>query len=119
MVIDGRDGNDVEYLAMPVEVIKDGDIPVPDIDVQETEGLDGITRYYVVVKWQQIKPGMHVKKYDVVGHIVEAGCELSETEKGEDGHLQCTSKNIYTVYHPIEEWIDKHVVELTPEKKAG
>jgi hypothetical protein len=116
MVIDKRDGQEVEYLAMPLEVIEDGEFPIPDIDTVEAEGLDGIIRYYISVTWKQITPDMHVKKYDVVGHVVTAGCELSEATKGEDGHLQCDSKSIYVVFHPIEEWIEKHIIELSPSQ---
>jgi len=116
MVIDKRDGQDTEYLAMPLEVIEDGELPVPDIDVQETEGLDGIIRHYVAVTWKEVMPDMHVKKYDVVGHVVTAGCEISETIQGEDGQIQCDSKNIYVVLHPIEEWIEKHIIEISPIK---
>lgn len=119
LIIDKRDGQEVEYLAMPIQVIEDGELPVPDIDVQETEGLDGIIRGYVVVTWKDVTPEMHVKKYDVVGHVVTAGCELSEASKGEDGQLQCDSKSIYTVAHPIEEWINKHIIELSPESKLS
>lgn len=112
MIIDSRDGRSIEYLAMPVEVIKGADISVPDIDYEETEGLDGIIRGYISVKWQKVKDGDSVRKYDIVGHIVIAGCELSEMSKEEDGQMVCTEKSIYTVLHPIEEWIDEHVIEL-------
>lgn len=112
MIIDNRDGKSIEYLAMPIEVIKDGDMPVPDIDYEEAKGFDGVTRDYISVKWQKVKDGMFMKKYDVVGHIVMAGCELSDTLKEEDGTLSCNDKSIYTVLHPAEEWVDKHVIEL-------
>lgn len=115
MILDKRDGQDVEYLAMPLEVIEGGELPVPDIDTIETEGLDGIVRYYVSVTWKPVTPDMHLKKYDVVGHVVTAGCELSETIQGEDG-LQCDSKSIYVVLHPIEEWVEKHIIEISPGK---
>jgi hypothetical protein len=111
MIIDDREGRSVEYLAMPIEVIKDGDIRIPEIDHEEAQGFDGVTRDYISVKWQEIKPGMIMKKYDVVGHIVSAGCELSEASK-EDGILACDNKSIFTVLHPAEEWMEKHVIEL-------
>ena len=119
MVIDKRDAKEVEYLAMPLEVIENGEMSVPDIDVQEAEGLDGIMRDYVVVRWQDITPNMHTKKYDVKGHVVTAGCELSEAIKEEDGHLQCDSKSIYTVLHPLEEWMEQHVIEIPSAKNAN
>jgi hypothetical protein len=116
LILDKRDSQEVEYLAMPLEVIEDGELPVPEIDTLETEGLDGIIRYYVSVTWKPVTPDMHVKKYDVVGHVVTAGCELSEAIQGEDGHLQCDSKSIYVVLHPIEEWVEKHIIEISPGK---
>lgn len=112
LIFDKREKQEVEYLAMPLEVIEKGELPVPEIDTVETEGLDGITRYYISVTWKPVTPDMHVKKYDVVGHVVTAGCDLSEATKGEDGHLQCDSKSIYVVLHPIEEWIEKHIIEI-------
>lgn len=115
MIIDFRDGRTIEYLAMPIEVIKNGDMPVPDIDYVNEEGLDGITRKYVAVKWQQLDH-RNVKKYDVVGHVVIAGCDLSETLVGEDGHPYCTDKSIYTVFHPLEEWVEQHLIEISPNK---
>ncbi len=117
MIIDNRDGRAIEYIAMPIEVIKDGDMPVPDIDYEETEGFDGVTRGYIAVKWQK-ENGNFMKKYDVVGHIVRAGCQLSETSESEDGQLQCTDKSIYTVLHPAEEWVEQHVIELEPVHKT-
>jgi len=112
MIVDNRDGKGIEYLAMPIETIKDGDIPVPDIEYEETEGLDGIIRGYIAVTWQKVKDGDVVKKYDVVGHVVTAGCQLEEASKGEDGKLVCDEKSIYVVLHPIEEWIEQHIIEL-------
>lgn len=116
MVIDNRDDRSIEYIAMPIEVIKNGDISVPEIEYEEVEGFDGIIKSYIAVKWQKIKDGDIVRKYDIVGHIVTAGCELSESSKGEDGKLQCSEKSIYTVLHPAEEWVEQHVIELPPEK---
>jgi len=114
MIIDNRDGKGIEYLAMPIEAIKGGDMPVPDIEYEETEGFDGIVRGYIAVKWQKIKDGAIVKKYDVVGHIVTAGCQPEEASTGEDGKLVCDEKNIYVVLHPVEEFVERHIIELKP-----
>ena len=97
---------------MPIEIIKDGDMPIPDIEYEKTEGLDGIIRDYIAVTWQKVKDGDVVKKYDVNSHVVTAGCQLGEASKEEDGKLACDEKNIYVVLHPIEEWIEQHIVEL-------
>lgn len=114
LIIDNRDGKGIEYLAMPIEAIKDGDMPIPDIDYEETEGLDGITRGYISVTWQKVKDGDVVKKYDVVSHVVTAGCQSEYALKGEDGKLACDEKNIYVVLHPVTEWVEQHIVELSP-----
>lgn len=116
MVTDKRDGQEIEYLAMPLEIIDGGEIPVPDIEIQDAEGLDGIFRRYVAVKWKDITPDLHVKKYDVVGHVVFAGCELSEALKGENGNIKCDTKSIYKVLHPLEEWVENHLIEISPNK---
>ena len=115
MIIDDRDGKSIEYLAMPIDVIRDGDMPVPDIDFEETEGLDGVIRGYISVKWQKIIDKMIMKKYDVAGHIVFAGCPSDETSAEADGTLVCTDKSIYTVLHPVEEWMERHIIELPQE----
>jgi len=116
MVVDNREGQEIEYLAMPLEIIEGGEMPVPDIEVQNAEGLDGIVRQYVAIKWKDITPDLHVKKYDVVGHVVFAGCELSETLKEEDGGLKCDAKSIFMVLHPFEEWVENHIIEISPKK---
>ena len=100
MVIDKRDAKEVEYLAMPLEVIENGEISVPNIDVQEAEGLDGIMRNYVVVRWQDITPNMHTKKYDVKGHVVTAGCELSEAIKKKTVIFNVTAKVYIQFFTP-------------------
>ena len=129
LIIDNRDGKGIEYFAMPIEAIKGGDMPIPDIDYEETKGLDGITRGYISVTWQKVKDSDIVKKYDVVSHVVTAGCQLEEASKGEDtclangvctitdvkdGKLTCDEKNIYVVLHPVTEWVEQHIVELSP-----
>jgi hypothetical protein len=116
MVTDKRNGQEIDYLAMPLEIIDSGIIPVPDIDIQHAEGLDGIFRDYVAIKWKDITPDLHVKKYDVVGHVVFAGCELSEALKEKDGNIKCDTKSIYMVLHPLDEWVENHIVEISPTK---
>lgn len=112
LIVDNRDGQEIEYIAMPIDVIKGGGLSIPDIDFEETEGPDGIIRDYISVKWRTVKQGDVVKKYDVAGHIVTAGCEFSETSKGEDGKFVCDEKSIYVVLHPADEWLDQHVLSV-------
>lgn len=116
MVTDKRNGENVEYLAMPLEIIDSGIIPVPDIEIQNAEGLDGVTRRYVAIKWKDITPDLHIKKYDVVDHVVFAGCELSEALKEKDGEFRCDAKSIYKVLHPFEEWEKNHLIEISSSK---
>lgn len=110
IIIDNRDGENVQYTAMPTDLIEGGDIPAPTIVPIKTEGLDGILRNYIAVQWQQLTH-QNIKGYDVVGHVVYAGCEPSEI-KIVDGEVKCDSKKIYIVLHPEEEWIDHHMIQL-------
>jgi hypothetical protein len=103
IIVDERDGKEITYLGMPIETIEEmEEFGIPDLEVIETESLKGIIGQYMKVTWQ--KPREKAKKYDVVGHIVTAGCP-------EDA-LECDVKSIYEVYHPIDEWIDFHIIEL-------
>lgn len=104
IILDERDGKEIQFLGMPLDVIGEGNgfDNLPDTEVVETESLTGIIGQYMKVTWQD--PPESAKKYDVVGHIVVAGCPEED--------LQCDTKNIYVVYHPISEWIDEHIVEL-------
>lgn len=119
MITDNREGQEIDYLAMPLEIIDGGEMLVPDIDIEDAEGLDGIFRRYVAVKWKDITPDLHVKKYDVVGHVVFAGCELSEASKEGNGNLKCDTKSIYKVLHPLEEWAEKHIIEIPSNGQVG
>jgi hypothetical protein len=112
IVIDERDEQVIEYLAFPVEVIRNdmaGEPFEPDIDDEfhEIEGSDGIIRQYVKVTWKEPDHDS-IKRYDVVGHVVQAGCSGSES--------QCDAKNIYIVWHPLEEWINHHIVVLNKDE---
>lgn len=108
IIVDERDGKEVTYLGIPIETIDEmGEFNIPDLEVVETESLNGITGQYMKVTWQESHE--KVNKYDVVGHIVTAGCP-------EDA-IECDVKSIYEVYHPIDEWIDFHIVELKGEEK--
>lgn len=110
ILLDGRDGSETEYYALPIQVISnemEGQPFVPDMETVETESLTGIIGTYMKVIWKQPPPW--AKKYDVAGHIVVAGCE-------EDTRV-CDAKGIFEVYHPIDEWIQGHIIELKSENK--
>ena len=105
IIVDERDGIEIEFFALPIETIKDGfgfGDTLPDMEVVDAESLTGIIGTYMKVVWKE--PHSGTKKYDVQGHIVVAGCS-------EDA-LECDVKNIYEVYHPIDEWIEYHIIEL-------
>lgn len=115
IIIDERKGAEegkvIEFLALPIEVIRNemgGEPFEPVIDdvFHEIEGSDGIIRQYVKVTWKEPDHDS-IKKYDVAGHIIQAGCPESD--------LQCETKNIYAVWHPLDEWIEYHIVKLKKE----
>lgn len=110
MISDEREDTEVSYLAFPDEFIDEmeGEIIVPNIMLKELEGLDGITRQYIEVQWKETKID-NVKKYDVNGHIIYAGCDENE--------LQCDRKSVYRVLHPLEEWVNYHIVVIKSETK--
>lgn len=106
IILDNRDGNNIEHIAMPTELIDGGYIPSPTIVPVTIEGVD-----YMAVEWQEHKDNDHIKEYEVVGHKVLAGCEPSEI-KIANGAVTCDTKKIYVVLHPKDEWTTKHIVEL-------
>lgn len=104
------DGKGIDFIAVPFDAIEDRQIYVPDTEVIEQE-VDGIVRLYMVVMWKE-PIDEYVKKYDVRGHIFVAGCEPSHLKENEEGKLQCDEKSIFITMHPIDEWVDHHIVEL-------
>jgi len=108
MIVDKRSGKDIEYTAIPSQILKDmdGEIVNPIIEYREEEDLDGILREYMEVRWKDIDHN-DINRYDVSGHIMYAGCPKDE--------LKCDSKGVYTVLHPIDEWIKDHIIELNKQ----
>lgn len=108
MITDKRFGSSDVFLSMPLEVIGDGiEIPIPDMEVVDEVGFDNIKRKYMKVKWQEV-PSV-AKRYNVNEHIVMAGCQ--------EDQLSCDTKSIFSVSHPLDEWNEIHMVELTDLKK--
>lgn len=105
MITDKRFGDSNIYLSLPLEILGGmTEIPVPDMEVVDEIGFDNIKHKYMRVKWQDvIPPG--AKRYNVNDHIVIAGCQ--------EDQLSCDSKSIFAVYHPIDEWNENHMIELT------
>ena len=109
LIVDDRSGKAIEYLAIPTEVIRNdmgGEPFEPVINTVETEGLDHVIRMYMAVVWKEPDHD-GIKAYDVAGHIVYAGCSLE--------NLQCDTKSIYVVLHPIDDWLSHHIIELKKE----
>lgn len=108
-VIDNRDDDEIEYLAFPDDYIDDvdGEIAVPEFDIIEEKGFDGKVHEYMAVMWHDPSNAI-TKKYDVAEHIVIAGCE----SKSDGKKIQCKKKELYIVMHPLDEWLEHHVVEL-------
>ena len=88
--------DDISFIAFPLEEFEHELIDIPDI-IEDESGK------WVIVKWRKdIHEG--VKEYDVAGHIVLAGCKENE--------LSCNIKDIYHVYHPIDEWNERHMLKI-------
>lgn len=92
-----RDG--IQYLALPLEEIERGLSGIPEIfDEVDEDGNE-----WVVVQWHDDVYD-NLKPYEVVGHIVFAGCS--------EDKLTCDSKDVFKVYHPKDEWDSYHVVNM-------
>lgn len=66
---------------------------------------------FVVVKWKHIQSHDHVKEYETNEHIVIAGC--SSPIEMKNGQLKCDDKDIYEVSHPIDDWLDDHIRDIS------
>lgn len=102
MIVDNRFGDKKLFLSLPVEILIDETLSVPDINIVKEKGFDGIKRDYVKVKWKDVES--KANRYNVQDHIVIAGCP--------EDQLTCDVKNIYEVYHPLEEWESDHMIEI-------
>lgn len=129
------DHHEIEYLLIPFEIIdsekgmkalEEAGIKIPDMELMDHEMIGsttGIIGTYMGVIWKEpAKDEMtgklidHLKPYDVRGHIVYTGCDISLVHKEMDRFgkeiLQCSEKGIYIVLHPLDEWTSHHMVEL-------
>lgn len=130
-----RDGQDIKFLAIPMKTISESsrglesDI-VPEIEIVDHESIlsddSSIVRQFMKVVWLKVTDEF-VKKYDVRGHVFIAGCkpsdivkekEFDHLEGKEKEVLQCSEKGIFAVLHPMDEVLEKHIVELESLKKA-
>lgn len=96
-----KDG--IEFISLPLEIFSEDDlVQIPSISEKKDEKGD-----WIEVKW---KDTVHegVKSYDVAGHIVYAGCDESK--------LECDIKNIYSVMHPKDEWMNYHIIDMDVTK---
>lgn len=124
-VVINRDGQDIKFLAIPMKTISERGLEseIPEIEMVDHESIlsDGsiIVRQFMKVVALKITDEF-VKKYDVRGHIFVAGCKPSEIVKEKEFDyfgkksevLRCSEKGIFTVLHPIDEFLEKHILEL-------
>ena len=109
MITDKRYGGSDVYISIPLEVIGDGiEVPIPDMTIVDEIGFDNIKRKYMKVIWQDDIPTW-AKRYNVNDHIVIAGCQESQ--------LSCDTKSIFAVFHPLDEWNEYHMIELSETKR--
>lgn len=131
-IVDNRNSDSIEYLAIPQEVIDEMDkkINIPSIDVVKEEGFDGIIHDYVKIVWAD-SSGAMTKRYDVNNHIMVVGCDspkckvsISKTKKSsssskdkyKDKGCKCEEKEVYAVLHPLDEWRSHHIVEINSNR---
>lgn len=135
-IVINRDGQDIKFLAIPMETMSESsssrglesDI-IPEIEMVDHESIlsDGptIVRQFMKVTWLKITDEF-TKEYDVRGHIFIAGCkpfdmvkekEFNHLEGEEKDVLRCSEKGIFVVLHPIDEFLDKHIIELESLKR--
>jgi hypothetical protein len=97
----GDGDNTVIFYSIPIDVIDDMGMVIPLMEEVEQLDLKGVVGRYMKVTWEE--PHIDTKMYDVLGHLVVAGCS-------EDAQ-QCDVKSIYVVYHPILEWKENHIID--------
>lgn len=112
---DDRGEEEISYISIPEEEFEElGSISNPIFEEVKETGFDGEIHDYMGVMWKDPKNAT-VKKYDVNDHIVYAGCDFPIEKKGK---IKCAEKELYLVLHPIDEWIDHHMIKISTEKYA-
>lgn len=105
-------GQPISYISIPDEIFEEQTtIENPLFEEVEEEGFDGNMHQYMSVLWKDPK-GANLKKYDVNNHIVYAGCAQTDGKK-----LVCRKKDLFLVLHPIDEWNEDHVVEISNNRR--
>lgn len=125
------DGQPVKFLAIPFETVAERGIEVPEIEIVDHDiplGIKGdyITKQFTKVKWNKITDDSYTKKYDLRDHIVIAGCKRSDALKNKkfdelEGKekLHCTEKEIFSVLHPMDEFLNEHFGEIEAADEIG
>lgn len=129
------EGKDVKFLAIPFETVEKRHIEIPEVEMIDYDipiGLSGdhITKQFTKVTWKKVTDEF-IKKYEIKGHIVIAGCKHPETlididkidksinGPGSDGNkLHCTEKEIFAVLHPMDEFLDEHFGDIETVKES-
>lgn len=100
-----EDGDDeLIYYAMP----EDEELRKP-LDIDIVDGEEG--EHFVAVLWRNITGDDHIKEYEVNGHLVFVGCS-SEEAMSKNGKFYCGDKDLFLVLHPIDEWLQDHIIEV-------
>lgn len=90
------------FYGIPLDVITDVGTEPPEMEIVDKVSPSGIKGKYMKVTW--LEPHSATSEHEVIDHIVVAGCE--------EGVELCDDKSVYIVYHPIEEWYARHVIEV-------
>ena len=117
-IIDKRNGETVEYFAVPNVTIDemDGELPVPNIEFVKRPDLNkSPAKDYVKVSWVKDSKSPKTKEYEIIphggvdsdSHIVVAGCNNPNSSK-----CKLSDKTIFAVYHPLREWKKQHKVTI-------
>lgn len=110
-VDDRYTGEPVTYISIPKEIFEEQEyIENPVFEEVEEEGFDGELHKYMSVLWKDPK-GASLKKYNVNNHIVYAGCANVDGQK-----LMCRKKDLFLVLHPVDEWLENHIVRIDDEQ---
>jgi len=132
-IVINRDGQDIIFLAMPMKTLnsssrgRDPEFRIEDI-IPESKMVDHevmlsdgttIVKQFMKLIWVPTTDEF-LKKYDVKGHIFVAGCKpsglvkekITDLEGKEVEVLKCSEKGIYSVLHPLDDYLEKHILEL-------
>lgn len=110
LVRDNRGPEPVDFMSVPIGIFTDREFRLPRIERIVLNDTDGNPMNCIAVHWKELDHE-NISTYDVNNHLVIAGCDPSRMSM-KDGMLVCNVKDIYTVFHPEEEWDSYHIVDI-------